>query len=82
MTDNEMKELINKYVEIAYDTDSAAGDSYSGEVAGAAGVIQGLLRLAYEAIPADHHLKTWIPNYLKEKTDEVGQKFVMRKLES
>lgn len=85
MTEKSIQELINDYVDLAYEADriaSAAGDSYTGEVSGAAGVIQGLLRIAYEVIPDDHHLKTWIPKYIQEQTDEIGQKTVMRKLES
>jgi hypothetical protein len=85
MTEKNIQELINEYIALAYEADrvaSAAGNSYSGEVSGASGVIQGLLRVAYEVIPEDHHLKTWIPKYIKEQIDDVGQRAVMQKLES
>lgn len=84
MTEQEIQSILLGYLRNAREADNIAGESdkYTAEVACAMGVVQAMFHAMYNDLPADSFLKTWIPEYLAERDEELKQRMVIMKLES
>ena len=81
LTRDDISELVSELFREAKEVDDA-NDSYSCEVATAHGMTRALFAAMWDALPDDAFLKDWVPKMLLEETDEMGQRAVMKKLES